>query len=88
MEQALENKLQVKKRPRFSTRLRHYVEGHGLKLSWIAKMINMSYPHLYRLYSGATEPTAREAHAMAQLLRCQVDDLFELEEPDNGEKHD
>ena len=51
-------------------------------------MINMSYPHLYRLYSGATEPTAREAHAMAQLLRCQVDDLFELEEPDNGENRD
>lgn len=88
MQETLQNKLQVKKRPPFSTRLRHYVEGHGLRLSWIAKMTHMSYHRLYRLYSGATEPTVKEAHALAQVLCCQLEDLFELDNEGQEAGHD
>jgi DNA-binding phage protein len=88
MEQLTEATLRVKTRPRFTTRLRHYVEGHGLRLSWIAKTAHMSYHRLYRLYSGATEPTVKEAHALARLLSCQMVDLFELEDEDREADHD
>lgn len=88
MEETAQETLRVKTCPRFNTRLRHYVEGHGIRLSWIAKMAHMSYHRLYRLYSGATEPTVKEAHALAQLLSCGLDDLFELDEPDQGKTHD
>ena len=88
MEQTTEETLSVKTCPRFTTRLRHYVEGHGIRLSWIAKMTHMSYNRLYRLYSGATEPTVREAHALAQLLSCQLEDLFELDGPEHEDRHD
>ncbi len=88
MEQTLEETLRVKKCPRFSTRLRHYVESHGIRLSWIAKMANLSYYRLYRIYSGASEPTVREAHTLAQLLHSQIEELFELDEPAGVEDHD
>ena len=88
MEQSTEATLRVKTCPRFTTRLRHYVEGHGIRLSWIAKMTHMSYHRLYRLYSGATEPTVKEAHALALLLSCQLEELFELDDADEEKGHD
>lgn len=88
MEETIQESLQVKKCPRFNTRLRHYVENHGIRLSWIAKMASMSYYRLYRLYSGASEPTVKEAHALAQVLNSQIEELFELEEPAEVEGND
>ena len=88
MEEILEETLQVKKCPRFDTRLRHYVESHGIRLSWIAKMGHLSYYRLYRIYSGASEPTVKEAHTLAQLLHSQIEELFELEDTDCGSIND
>jgi len=51
-------------------------------------MTNMSYYRLYRIYSGASEPTVKEAYSLAHLLNSQIEDLFELEEPTESEHHD
>ncbi len=66
MQETPQETLQVKKCPRFGTRLRHYVESHGLRLKWISKMTNMSYYRLYGIYSGASEPTVKEAYSLVE----------------------
>lgn len=77
-----EERLKVVKRPPYQTRLAEYVLSHGIKISWIAESMGMSYSKVYRYLVGETEPKVREGEALSRLLNCRLEDIFELEEPE------
>ncbi|MGC8596261.1 MAG: helix-turn-helix domain-containing protein [Candidatus Kryptoniota bacterium] len=87
-ESGSESRLRVVKGSPYNTRLRRYIDSHGIKLSWLAKEAQISYPRLYRLYEGATEPKIWEARVLVRLLNCRLEDIFELERPEKPGERD
>lgn len=72
------------------TKLRYFLDEHGVKLTWLAKRTGIEYNRLYRLASGMAEATIREGYLIKRVLVCQLDQLFDTDVslPNDGQDHD
>ncbi len=72
------------------TKLRYYLDEHGISMAWVAKQVSINYDRFYRLCAGVNEPTLREALALKRLLLCELEEIFDTDEalPGDGSDHD
>lgn len=80
--------IKIVKRPAYGTRLRKYVDLHGIKLTWMARVTHISYSRVYRFYVGVTEPKVSEGQIIARALNCRLEDIFEVDYSENGDDSD
>ena len=62
------------------SKIGEYIERSGYRRDYIAKRIGVSYRQLAKYIAGDSFPTVPKLFALAQLLGCKVDDLYEYEE--------
>ncbi len=70
------------------TKLRHYLDEHGISMAWVAKQVGINYDRFYRLCAGTGEPTLREGLLIKKLLSCQLQQIFEVDDDEPEEGHD
>ena len=70
------------------TKLRYYLDEHGISMAWVAKQVSINYDRFYRLCAGTGEPTLREGLRIKKLLGCQLQQIFEVDEGESEEGHD
>lgn len=70
------------------TKLRYYLDEHGISMAWVAKQVGINYDRFYRLCAGTGEPTLREGLRIRKLLGCQLQQVFDVDEEVPEEGHD
>lgn len=70
------------------TKLRYYLDEHGISMAWVAKQVGINYDRFYRLCAGTGEPTLREGLRIKKLLGCQLQQIFEVDDPEPEDGHD
>ncbi|WP_101844200.1 helix-turn-helix transcriptional regulator [Halobacillus sp. Marseille-P3879] len=58
--------------------LNEWINKRGYKKKWLASQIGVSGNVLSRWCNGRSEPSLRNALMLAELLECNVEDLFKL----------
>lgn len=58
--------------------INYWIEKRGYKKKWVAEQIGVSQNVLSRWINGHSMPSLESALRLAKLLRCKVDDLYEL----------
>ena len=74
--------------PTCMTKLRYYLDEHGVSMAWVAKQVSINYDRFYRLCAGTGEPTLREGLRIRKLLGCQLQQIFELDDGESEDSHD
>ncbi|EZP77646.1 helix-turn-helix domain-containing protein [Parageobacillus genomosp. 1] len=64
------------------SRIGEQIERSGYRRDYIAKQIEVSYRQLAKYISGESFPTVPKLFALARLLGCKADDLYEVLEED------
>jgi DNA-binding XRE family transcriptional regulator len=62
------------------SKIGEYIERSGYRKDFVAKKIGVSYRQLAKYITGDSFPTVPKLFALARLLGCKVDDLYEDEE--------
>ena len=70
------------------TKLRYYLDEHGIGMAWVAKQLGINYDRFYRLCAGTGEPTLREGLRIRKLLGCQLQQIFEVDDGEPEDSHD
>lgn len=60
-------------------RINGWIEYRGYKKKWIAQQLGISQNVLSRWIHNKSTPGLEKAFALADLLQCTVDDLYEKE---------
>ncbi len=58
-------------------RLNEIIDEKGYKKKWIAAQLGVSADVLSRWINGRSMPSLEKAFALADILECKVDDLYE-----------
>lgn len=56
----------------------YWIEKRGYKKKWVAEQLDVSQNVLSRWINGHSNPSLESALRLAKLLKCKVDDLYEL----------
>ena len=62
------------------SKIGEHIERSGYRRDYIAKQIGVSYRQLAKYIAGDSYPTVPKLFALARLLGCKADDLYEYEE--------
>jgi transcriptional regulator with XRE-family HTH domain len=62
------------------SKIGEHIERSGYRKDFVAKKIGVSYRQLAKYITGDSFPTVPKLFALARLLGCKVDDLYEYEE--------
>jgi hypothetical protein len=68
-----------RKHSSYVTKLRYFLDEHGIRLTWLAKRTGIEYNRLHRLASGVAEATIREGFLIKRVLVCELDQVFDTE---------
>jgi transcriptional regulator with XRE-family HTH domain len=67
------------------SRIGEQIERSGYRRDYVAKQIEVSYRQLAKYIAGDSFPTVPKLFALARVLGCTADDLYEIIEEDEHE---
>ncbi|MDF2791660.1 MAG: transcriptional regulator [Neobacillus sp.] len=63
------------------SRIGYWIDLRGFKKKYIASELHISPTQLSNWISGRSYPTIEKAFKLAEILECEVDDLYEKKSP-------
>lgn len=68
------------------SRIGYWIETRGYKKGYIANKLGISRQQLSNWIGDRSHPTIEKAFELSKLLNCKVDDLYEEEEVEDGNR--